>query len=380
MHLIPPLTPAQQAFFESDVATPCVGVEIDVVRSRYRELAAALPGIELYYAVKANPLPEVVDALVAEGCRFDVASTGEVDLCLERGASASALSYGNTIKSSEAIRHSVDVGIDTFAFDTIEELEKLTKHAPGSLVMARLGSEGSGAAWPLSRKFGCTPERVTELLEAAGDAGHRLGVSFHVGSQQLVPESWDVPLAQVHDVARALEASGRRVELVNIGGGFPSHYTDPLPASDRYGHVILEAVDRHLGWLAPRLMAEPGRALVAEAGVLVSEVVLVSQKESTDALRWVYLDVGVFTGLIETIGETIRYPMITSRDGGPVGPCIVAGPTCDSLDVMAERTPVELPLDLAEGDRVALVTAGAYTTSYSSIGFNGFPPLQVQIL
>src|SRR5690606_33936575 len=113
---------------------------------------------------------------------------------------------------------------------------------------------------------------------------------------------------------------------------------------------------RHLGWLSPRLMAEPGRALVAEAGVLVSEVVLVSLKEATDALRWLYLDVGVFTGLIETVGETIRYPMITSRDGGPTGPCIVAGPTCDSLDVMAERTPVELPLDLTEGDRVALLT------------------------
>jgi len=374
------LTPPQRAFLDRRPDTPCLGFDVEVVRDRYRALAASLPGVELYYAVKASPLPEVVAALAEEGCRFDIASVGEMELCEAQGVPGEAMSFGNTIKKTDAIRHAAKAGVDHFAFDSEEELAKLSEDAPGSIVMCRLLSEGAGAAWPLSKKFGCSHERVTELLLDAAAAGHRCGVSFHVGSQQMVPEAWDVPLAQVSLIAEALDAAGQRLELVNLGGGFPSRYVEPTPDVDRYGEVILEAVDRHLGWLSPRLVAEPGRALVAEAGVLVSEVVLASYKEHTDGVRWVYLDVGVFTGLIETLGECIRYPIVTELDGTPTGPCILAGPSCDSLDVLAERSPVDLPLDLREGDRVALLSTGAYVSSYSSVGFNGFDPLRVEVL
>jgi ornithine decarboxylase len=378
--MIHSLTPAQRAFLERRPDTPCLGFDVDVVRDRYRSLAAALPGVELYYAVKASPLPEVVAALAEEGCRFDIASLGELQLCEAQGVEGAAMSFGNTIKKTDAVRHAAKAGVDHFAFDSEEELAKISESAPGSMVMCRLLSEGAGAAWPLSKKFGCSYERVTELLLDAAAAGHRCGVSFHVGSQQLVPEAWDVPLAQVNLIAEALDAAGQTLELVNLGGGFPSRYVEPTPEMDRYGEVILEAVERHVGWLRPRLVAEPGRALVAEAGVLACEVVLASYKEHIDGVRWVYLDVGVFTGLIETLGECIRYPIVTELDGTPAGPCILAGPTCDSLDVLAERSPVDLPLDLREGDRVALLSTGAYVSSYSSVGFNGYAPLRVEIL
>jgi len=142
----------------------------------------------------------------------------------------------------------------------------------------------------------------------------------------------------------------------------------------------MKAVGDHIGGLAVKLIAEPGRYLVADAGALVAEVLLVAQKSVDEDERWVFLDVGVFSGLIEVIGEAVRYPLATSRDGDPMAPAIVAGPTCDSLDVIYEQQRAQLPVTLTEGDRVVLGATGAYTTTYSSIGFNGFEPLRQVVL
>ena len=175
-----------------------------------------------------------------------------------------------------------------------------------------------------------------------------------------------------------LREAGLRPRLLDLGGGFPGRAGRtgcPPPAA--YG----AAIQRHLAGTsataARRTLIEPGRGIVAEAGVLVAEVLAVVHRGDT---RWVYLDAGVFTGLVETLGEAIRYPIETDRDGGPTGPCVLAGPTCDSADVLYERTMVDLPLDLAEGDRVRLLGAGAYTTCYSTVGFNGFPPLPTRLV
>ena len=130
----------------------------------------------------------------------------------------------------------------------------------------------------------------------------------------------------------------------------------------------------------PRVMAEPGRGLVAEAGAILAEVLLVSRKSASEMHRWVYLDIGRFSGLAETEGEAIRYQFVSPRDGDEVGPCVMAGPSCDSADVLYEKRPVMLPLTLAAGDRIVIRNAGAYTSSYSSVGFNGFPPLEVVVL
>lgn len=370
-------------FLDDPGPTPVIGIDLDVVRDRYRGLHAALPGVELFYAVKANPGAEIIAALSDEGCSFDVASLGEIELCRSVGVTSDALSFGNTIKSRTAVADAYRSGVELYSFDSEAELAKLTAVAPGSIAMCRLLSDGEGAAWPLSRKFGCNPHMAAELLVAAAEVGHRCGIAFHVGSQQFDPGAWDAALEQVAEVAAHVDQRGHSLEVVNLGGGFPSRYGhDIIMPIEEYGAVILESVEHRIGGLGARLLAEPGRHLVAEAGVLAAEVLLVSRKTTDDPLRWVYVDVGVFTGLIETIDETIRYPIITSRDGDGVelGPCVLAGPTCDSMDVMTQRTSVDLPVDIAEGDRLALLSAGSYTTSYSSIAFNGFPPLRQRIL
>ena len=164
--------------------------------------------------------------------------------------------------------------------------------------------------------------------------------------------------------------------MVNLGGGFPARYLKEVPAPKAYGRSIFRALRKHFGNRIPDTIIEPGRALVGDAGIIEAEIVLISKKNGTDPVRWVYLDIGKFGGLAETMDESIRYPIRTPRDGEPTAPCVLAGPTCDSADVLYERQPYELPVSLEIGDKVLIESAGAYTASYASVAFNGFAPLQ----
>ena len=170
------------------------------------------------------------------------------------------------------------------------------------------------------------------------------------------------------------------LKLVNLGGGFPARYRSEVPAVEAYAAAVMEAMTRHFGNDLPEMVIEPGRSLVGDAGVIESEVVLVSRKDEREERRWVYLDIGKFGGLAETMDEAIKYRLTTSKDGGETGPVILAGPTCDSADILYERTDYKLPLDLTAGDLVRFHAAGAYTSSYASVGFNGFPPLSVHCI
>jgi len=172
---------------------------------------------------------------------------------------------------------------------------------------------------------------------------------------------------------------GIELNTVNAGGGFPVPYEGAVPTVQTFAHAIGQSMGRAFGSSQPSLMLEPGRCLVAEAGVIQTEVVLVARKSLSDATRWVYLDVGKFGGLAETLDESIQYRLHTTRTGIP-GPVVLAGPTCDDADILYEKTPYELPLDLECGDRIAILTAGAYPSSYASAGFHGFPPLKTYCL
>jgi len=374
------LSPRLEKFVAGRPDTPVVAIDLDIVEERYLALAAALPGVSLFYAVKANPAPEILSLLRSLGCRFDVASSGEVALCRDLGAEGHEISFGNTIKHRDAVAAAHELGIARFSVDCSAELDKIHEAAPGSLVSARISCDGAGASWPLSGKFGCSPSDAVELLIRAADLGHRLGVSFHVGSQQLRTGAWDVALIEVAAMADDLARRGLVFDEVNLGGGFPASLGDGAPAIDEYGAAIMSAVEHRIGGLDARLAAEPGRYLVADAGALVSEVLLVSQRSVGDSTRWVYLDVGVFTGLVEAIGEAVRYPITCDRSSEDTLPSILAGPTCDSLDVIYEQHPVALPAELAEGDRLVFAGTGAYTTTYSAVAFNGFAPLRQVVL
>lgn len=369
------------AFLAQGVPTPHLVVDTDVVAARYRSLGAALPGVRLHYAVKANPAPEILRLLVGLGASFDVASPAEIDACLAAGAQPGALTYGNTIKKRADIAHAHRHGVRTFVFDSLEELEKLADEAPGAGVCCRLLLGGGGADWPLGRKFGCEPDMAADLLVLAGKLDlEPLGVAFHVGSQQREPHRWDEPIATAAALFDTCAAAGVDLTLVDLGGGFPAAHRGAAPPIEAYGARITAALDRHFGGRELQVMAEPGRYLVADAGVLRCEVVLVARKSYTDERRWVYLDAGAFNGLTECLQEAIAYPIRTSRDGEPDGPVVLAGPTCDSVDILYERTEYRLPLGLQAGDTVDLLSTGAYTTTYSTVGFNGIPPLRATYL
>ncbi|MBP5856302.1 type III PLP-dependent enzyme [Marivibrio halodurans] len=354
-----------------------LAIDLAAVGARYRALSAALSPTHIHYAVKANPEAPVLRLLAEAGANFDVASRGEIDMCLALGIAADRLSFGNTVKKRADIAHAYAKGVRLFAFDSAGELDKLADAAPGALIYCRLLTDGAGADWPLSRKFGCADAMAEDLLRAAHGRGFTdLGISFHVGSQQTRLAAWDAVLDRVAALYDRLAADGIHLSLVNIGGGFPARYRGPAPDPIRYAEAVAAAVAARFGSARPvAVIAEPGRGLVADAGVIEAEVMLVAEKGDGDPRRWVTLDIGKFTGLAETMDEAIKYRILTPHDGGPTGPVVLSGPTCDSADVLYEQTDIRLPLALREGDRVYILGCGAYTQTYSSVGFNGFDPL-----
>jgi ornithine decarboxylase len=357
-------------------ATPCLVLDVDRVEANYRRLKAALPLARVYYAVKANPAAPILERLTGLGSSFDAASWEEIQACLAAGARPEAISYGNTIKKASAIKAAHEAGVSLFAFDSEPELLKIAKNAPGARVYCRILVENKGAEWPLSRKFGCELEMARDLMVQARELGlDPYGISFHVGSQQTSTAAYEGAIARVAMLFTDLKEAGVKLRMVNLGGGYPVRYRAEVPGIDDFGNAIMGAMTQHFGNDLPEMLVEPGRFMVGDAGVVSTEVVLVSRKGKDDPVRWVYLDIGRFGGLAETEGEAIKYAFCTPHDGGPDGPVTIAGPTCDSTDTLYEKSNYRLPMALTDGDRVELLSTGAYVTSYASQSFNGFRPL-----
>ena len=361
---------------EQRPATPCLVLDLDLVADNYRKLRQAVPQAGIYYAVKANPAPEILALLAGMGSCFDTASVNEIDMALSTGATADRISYGNTIKKKADIAAAYARGVRLYAFDSAAELAKIAEAAPGSRVFCRILTSGANAEWPLSRKFGCDVAMAKELLlEAARRDVVPYGVSFHVGSQQRDPGQWDTAVAEAAWLFSELEQQNVQLTMLNIGGGFPTRYRKSIPTMGAYGDAIEESLRRHFGNRIPDIIVEPGRQMVGNAGIIQTEVVLISKKSEQDKKSWVYLDIGKFGGLAETMDEAIQYPIVSDRKGQPM-PVILAGPTCDSADILYEKADYRLPSDLEIGDKLEIRAAGAYTTTYASVAFNGFEPLK----
>ena len=360
---------------------PCMVLDLDVVRDNYTAFAKALPDTRVFYAVKANPSAPVLDLLSRLGSCFDTASVVEIQQVLATGCAPDRVSFGNTIKKERDIARAYALGIRLFAVDCEAEVEKIARAAPGAKVFCRILCDGAGAEWPLSRKFGCAPEMAARVLEHAFRLGlHAYGVSFHVGSQQRNPRMWDSALKAASSIFRDLAERGIHLSMVNLGGGFPTKYLKDVPAVRAYGQSIFKSLRKHFGNRIPETIIEPGRGMVGSAGVIEAEVVLISKKADDDKVKWVYLDIGKFNGLAETMDEMIRYPIRTAFDGDDIEPCVLAGPTCDSVDVLYEKEPYMLPVSLEIGAKVLIEGTGAYTTTYSAVEFNGFPPLKSYVI
>lgn len=358
--------------------TPFVVIDLDTISQHYDALTEHFPYASVYYAVKANPANEILEMLRNKGSNFDVASIYELDKLLALGIDASRCSYGNTIKKARDIRYFYEKGVRMFATDSEADLRNIAKAAPGARVYVRILTEGSHTAdWPLSRKFGCHTDMAIDLLILARELGlEPYGISFHVGSQQRDIGVWDAAIAKVKVIFERLkEEDNITLKMINLGGGFPANYLMRANKLETYAEEITRFLKEDFGDELPEIILEPGRSLISNSGILVSEIVLISRKSHTALHRWIFTDVGKFSGLIETLDESIKFPIYTEKQGESED-VILAGPTCDSADIMYEQHKYQLPLNLASGDRLYWFSTGAYTTSYSSIEFNGFPPLK----
>ena len=364
--------------FADKQETPFVLIDTKIIDKAYDDLRAGFEFAKVYYAVKANPAVEIIELLRDKGSSFDIASIYELDKVMGCGVGPERISYGNTIKKSKDIRYFFDKGVRLFATDSEADLRNIAKAAPGSKVYVRILTEGSTTAdWPLSRKFGCQTDMAMDLLILARDLGLvPYGISFHVGSQQRDISVWDAAIAKVKVIFERLkQEDGIELKLINMGGGFPANYITRTNSLETYAEEIIRFLKEDFGDELPEIILEPGRSLIANAGILVSEVVLVARKSRTAVERWIYTDVGKFSGLIETMDEAIKFPIWTEKKG-EAEEVVIAGPTCDSADIMYENYKYGLPLNLAIGDRLYWLSTGAYTTSYSAVEFNGFPPLK----
>ncbi len=307
---------------EGQDTEPCLVVDLEVVRDNYQTFSKALPDSRVFYAVKANPSPEVLQLLASMGSCFDTATVAEIEMALTAGATPDRISYGNTIKKERDIARAFALGIRLFAVDCAAEVEKIARAAPGSKVFCRILYDCAGAEWPLSRKFGCDPEMAVDVLDLAKRLGlEPCGISFHVGSQQRKVKAWDRALSMASTVFRDCAERGINLSMVNMGGGFPTKYLKDVPPVVQYGRSIFRALRKHFGNQIPETIIEPGRGMVGNAGIIETEVVLISRKSDEDEVRWVYLDIGKFGGLAETMDESIRYAIRTPHDGADMTPC-----------------------------------------------------------
>lgn len=371
---------AQVKEFAADKKTPFVVISLSTVGQMYDALKKAMPYADVYYAIKANPEEKVLRLLDKRGSNFDIASVYELDLLLRLGISPARMSYGNTIKKAADIRYAYEKGVRLFASDAESDVRKIAANAPGSDVFFRILLDCIGAEWPLSRKFGAQPDVVFQNILLAKELGlNPRGISFHVGSQQHDVTQWRDALSTCKTLFEAAEKEGITLDFVNMGGGFPAHYTQPVEETSFYAEEITGYLREFFGETFPKVIIEPGRYMAGDAGILVSEIIMISHKERDSGIPWLYMDVGKFGGLIETLNESIKYPIYSERSG-EVHNYIIAGPTCDSADVLYETMQYRLPSSLEEGDRLYFLTTGAYTQTYSAVFFNGYPPLRAYVI
>ena len=356
--------------------TPFLVVDLDVVSENYKILKDTFSNSTIYYAVKANSEPRIIERLMNLGSYFDIASIGELEQCFSVGVSPGRISYNNPIKKPDDIKNAYDLGIRNFTFDSKGELSKIAKMAPGSNVFCRFGVRDRGALWPFEGKFGCSSEMLIELMVLASNKGLvPQGVSFHVGSQQSDSSRWTAAITEAAKIFEALLMENIDVKVLNIGGGFPIKYTSEVIGVRELSEEIAAQLDCCFGSNKPQVFIEPGRFIAGSAGLIRSEVILVAEKEPDAHQRWVYVDIGRFGGLAETFNEAIIYPIRANKSKAELGPVILAGPTCDGADILYKKNPVDLPINLRDGDYLDFLSAGAYTSSYVTAKFNGLPAI-----
>src|SRR3954466_981747 len=275
---------------------PVLLVDLEIVRNKTRRFRAALPRVRPHFAVKANPDPRVLRVLIQEGCGFEIASIAELDILMGLGVPPGEIFYSNPMKSRAYLEYAASRGVEWFVVDSAEEIRKVQSVKADAKMYLRIDAPNIGSDWPLAGKFGAHMNDVPEFIEAAVDCKADLaGVTFHVGSQCLNPENWRVGMERARKVFASMRAVGLNPRLLNLGGGYPVRHVKPIPSIETIAEVINKAIadlPDHV-----RVMAEPGRFLVSDAGYFVCRVIGTASRGDE---RWMYWDAGVFGGVIET--------------------------------------------------------------------------------
>jgi len=349
---------------------PFLILDTAIVREKLRRFRAALPRVRPHYAVKANPDRRVLKVLAQQGAGFEIASTAELDLLLSLGVDAAEVFFSNPMRSRESDAYAAAKGVRWFVVDSVDELRRMHAVDPAACLYLRIATPNIGSDWPLSGKFGAGAGEAREIIATAAKLGADLGgVTFHAGSQCRNPENWRVGIEKARTLFDAMTKAGLKPRLLDIGGGFPVRHVKPIPSIEVIGAVVNEALRAFPDDV--QVIAEPGRYLVSDAGYFVCRVLGTAMRAGK---RWMHWDAGLFGGVIETT-EGLKYRIRSDRSGPDIA-WNVAGPTCDSVDVVMRDEP--LPSDLQEGDFIYIRNAGAYTTAYAS-GFNGFPLPEVRV-
>lgn len=352
--------------------TPTLVLDFDIIDATYDRFIDAFPGGLVYYAMKSNANPSVSRFVVERGGGLEIASVAELDRALEVGATGKDIICSNPIKNPRFLKRMQEVGVYAVVVDSVFEVEKVAQHMPGARVYVRLAVDNTGSVLPLAGKFGVDGQLALELLNMSRDLGlNPIGLSFHVGSQCLSPNNWVNAIRACGDVWKAAEAEGHKFYFLDIGGGFPAgHYRDEgIPSIEAIGEKVMASIAE---FIPPTddlmLILEPGRGLVGESGRLVT---LVEGKAERGSGTWLYLDAGVFNGLMETYEGFPPTVEVVGADVAtrPLRRYTLAGPSCDSCDVIARD--IELP-EVHIGDRLVFIDVGAYTNEYA-VAFNGFP-------
>ncbi|MBL5981822.1 ornithine decarboxylase [Petrotoga sp. 8T1HF07.NaAc.6.1] len=353
--------------------TPFLVLDTNYVKENYYKLKNSINDVEIFYAVKANSHPSILETLRDLGASFDVASRGEIEKLMKLGISTDKMSFGNTIKKEKDIKFAWDNNVEYFAVDSEMEVEKIARNAPGAKVYGRLSMSSNDSDWPLSGKFGTDVDHLIEILKYAKRKGLiPYGVSFHVGSQSYNKYKWKEAILNASEVFEKLHKQKIDLKMLNLGGGIPVEHTKPVPDVEEIGEIINESIKEYLGWVKGlRVLSEPGRSMVGNAGIIASRVLLRSRKGTQN---WVFLDTGVFHGLMETI-ENFRYEvLVEGKEYSETTTMTLAGPTCDSVDTIYDE--IELPINIDYNDIVYFINTGAYTNEYAT-SFNGIEPLKV---
>ncbi len=347
----------------SDEAPPYLLIDREVVKEKVSTIGRNIRNSKVFYAVKANPDVEVLLFLNSLGVGFEIASEGELQILAALGVGPERIITSNPIKSLKFLEKAVPYGISYFAYDSFAEVEKLLRYAPGCNVYVRLSVPNEGSEWPLSKKFGVELDEASELLLYAREKGlNPVGITFHVGSQCNNVYNWNAALDKARELWETAEQKGIKLSLLNIGGGYPIRYTKNVVDVETIEKKVDRAVAKKFA-KEVKIFIEPGRAVVGDAGIFVSTVI---GKAKRGDENWLYIDVGVFNGLMESIGG-IKYVYVVGSRNEPEK-WTIAGPSCDSFDVIDREVVLPEP---EVGNRILILSSGAYTISYAS-EFNGF--------